>query len=189
MKARNWLDEIYEKVTPAKKAVYERRAAIQELKNKQHAGNAELVRLEIQEKGAHVAVTDDPTMENIAAWNAEREKVRVWSEGIKLMAQMGTHYSDSLEGHGTGAEEILLPAFVEVAAQVKEKIDQVSAEENKRLASQGLDPVESPALEPLKKYYEELNDAIISIQNWSDGNVQSAWRKYNHLIKNPTPKA
>lgn len=183
MQTQNWIDDVYTPEIPELKPVHERRREIQSLKDKRAAIIAERVKLEIAEKKAHVCVTDDPTIENFSAWVKAREKAKAWYDAEKLMQEMSAHYSDSLEGHHCGAEEILIPALKAVAERVKAKIEKFTAEEEKRLSEHGLDPVESPAIAPLKAYYNELIEALDNLPEWGEDHAQTAWRRFSSLIK------
>lgn len=181
MKKNTWKERLYIPDTPELKAVRDWRVGIQSAKDKINALIAVRMELESKVTAAWTIALNDPTEENFAAWSALKEKFEARQRAENFLMQSRGHLNDKYEGHNSGAEDVLLPAIRVIRERLAKEIKALNDEEAKRLSDAGLDPVESPAIAPLKAHFADLVDAIMCIPEWVG--AQSVWTRFQHLVK------
>lgn len=179
---KTWLDSIYAPA-PELDAVKEHREKIGDVTKKKNAIVKRRMELEQLEQKAWCRALDSLDMQDFEDYRKARDYKLSFHEAEKTLHEAGGHFMDALEGHYSGTEEILEPALILLEQRTAAALERFQTEEHGAQIKAGLAPSDSPSLDPIKTYLNELREAIASIPEWGDGNSQSVWRKFNHLVK------
>jgi hypothetical protein len=176
---KNWLEEVHSPA-PELDAVRERRKELAAINDKRNALSRRSTELERAKQKLWCKAVDADELEK---YMEARDKHASFVAAQKEIFQTGQHHEDALTGHDSDASDILEPALRLLAKRTDGVLKEYRAAEHRQQLEAGLEPSDSPSLNPIKAYLMELEEAVSMIPDWGDAMVQSVWKRFNHLVK------
>jgi hypothetical protein len=179
---KNWLEEVYSPA-PELDAVRTLRQVLAGINDKRNAISRRSTELERAKQKLWCKAVDTLDPDELEKYMAARDKHASFVEAQTEIFRTGSHHEDALTDHDSNAGDILEPAIRLLAKRTTEVLKDYRAAEQRQQVEAGLEPSDSPSLNPIKTYLKELEEAVAMIPDWGDGMVQSVWKRFNHLVK------